>query len=50
MQILDAINYSGRHNSRDLAVLAIFGKRKLKAIKWHKPDLSIIISKKVRTF
>ena len=39
--------YSGRHNSRDPAV---FGARRLRALKWHKPDLSIIISNKVMTF
>ena len=39
--------YSRRHNDfRD----PFFGKSTLRALKWHKPDLSIIISNKVMTF
>ena len=29
---------------------AVFRKSKLRALKWHKPDLSIIISNQVMTF
>ena len=33
-----------------IGVTLFFGKSKLRALKWHKPDLSIIISNKVMTF